>query len=498
MKTLAEINNRIKRGEAVVVRADEMPDIYDEDPKRAAKEVDVVTCGTFGAMCSSGVFLNFGHADPPIKMGKVWLNDVEAYAGLAAVDCYLGATELSREHGMRYGGGHVIEDLVRRKPVTVTATAYGTDCYPRKYVETTLTLDDVNQAVMYNPRNAYQRYAAATNSTDTTLETYLGTLLPNYRNVNWAGTGALSPMNNDPAYETIGCGTRIFLGGSQGYIAGAGTQHSPKTHFGTLAVSGDLKEMDAEFVRGATYPGYGTTLYLGIGAAIPILNDRLAKSTACRHADISTMVLDYGVPQLKRPTVAKVTYEDLLAGRLSIAGKKAKTACLSSFKVAETIMDRLKEWIADKEFLLTAPAQRLPRNTVFHPMKLAERIPLVGEAMTKKVICAHRDDSLERVATVMVKAGVDQLPIVADGNLLAGIVTSWDITRAIAAKKKKLSGVMTKKVITSRADETIDAVSRKLQKHNINATPVVDEKGILTGIITLSDINRVYTKRKKR
>ncbi len=498
MKTLTEINDRIKKGEAVVVRADEMPDRYDEDPQRAAREVDVVTSGTFGAMCSSGVFLNFGHADPPIKMGKVWLNDVEAYGGLAAVDCYLGATELSREHGIRYGGGHVIEDLVRRKPVTLKATAYGTDCYPRKYVETTLTLDDVNQAVMHNPRNAYQRYAAATNSTDTTLETYLGTLLPNYRNVNWAGTGALSPLNNDPAYETLGIGTRIFLGGAQGYVAGAGTQHSPKTHFGTLAVSGDLKQMDAEFVRGATYPGYGTTLYLGIGAAIPILNDRLAKSTACRHADISTMVLDYGIQELKRPTIANVTYEDLLAGSLSIAGKKAKTACLSSFKLAEKIMDRLKEWIEDREFTLTAPAERLPRDTVFSPMKLAERIPLADEAMTKKVICGRCGDSIDRIATVMVKAGVDQLPIVCDGNRLVGIVTSWDITRATAAKKKRLEDVMTKKVITSRAGETIDAVSRKLQKYNINATPVVDESGTLTGIITLSDINRIYTKRKKR
>ncbi|MEM3589561.1 MAG: homocysteine biosynthesis protein, partial [Candidatus Bathyarchaeia archaeon] len=81
--------------------------------EKAAKEVDVVTTGTFGAMCSSGAFLNFGHADPPIKMKRCWLNEVPAYAGLAAVDVYLGATSPSEDRGIEYGGGHVIEDLVR-------------------------------------------------------------------------------------------------------------------------------------------------------------------------------------------------------------------------------------------------------------------------------------------------------------------------------------------------------------------------------------------------
>ena len=45
--------------------------------------------------------LNFGHSDPPIRMCKIWLNDVPAYGGLAAVDTYIGVTELSRpKNGM--------------------------------------------------------------------------------------------------------------------------------------------------------------------------------------------------------------------------------------------------------------------------------------------------------------------------------------------------------------------------------------------------------------
>ncbi|MFH1722212.1 MAG: homocysteine biosynthesis protein [Candidatus Altiarchaeota archaeon] len=498
MKTLKEINEKIRKGEAVVVRADEMPEIYEEDPKRAAKEVDIVTTGTFGAMCSSGVWLNFGHSDPPIKMRRVWLNEVEAYTGVAAVDAYLGAAELSLDRAMDYGGGHVIEDLIRNKPIKVRARAYGTDCYPRKYLETTLRLSDLNQAVMYNPRNNYRRYVAATNSTERTVQTYMGMLLPKYRNVNWAGTGELSPLNNDPTYETIGMGTRIFLGGAQGYVVGPGTQHSPKNQFGTITVTGDLKEMSPDYIRGATIPGYGTSLFVGIGMAIPILNEKIAKSTAIRHKDIKTNILDYGVPQLNRPVIKEVSYEELLSDKIKITGKKTKTACLSSYKVAFEIIDLLGEWIDGKKFFLSSPQENLPRDTVFKPMKVRERVVHVSEVMTKKVITIHKDDKIEKVCNLMVKSGVDQIPIVEENKRLVGIVTAWDITKATASKKRRLSQVMTKNVISSKPTDTIDAVSQKLQKHSINSTPVVDYDGSVVGIITLSDINRIYSQMKKK
>jgi len=155
-KTVSEINERIKDGCVRVITADKMSEIVKElGPEEAAREVDVVTTGTFGAMCSSGVFLNFGHADPPIKMQKIWLNEVEAYTGIAAVDAYIGAAQLSDDRGMEYGGAHVIEDFASGKPVEVRALAYGTDCYPRKEIETTIAIEDLNQAIMINPRYLY-------------------------------------------------------------------------------------------------------------------------------------------------------------------------------------------------------------------------------------------------------------------------------------------------------------------------------------------------------
>jgi uncharacterized protein (DUF39 family) len=227
-KTISEINEKIKAGKAVVVTAEEVIDLVERDGyKKTAETVDVVTTGTFGPMCSSGMFVNFGHSKPPIKMTKVTLNDVPAYAGLAAVDAYIGATELSLKRGMEYGGAHVIEDFIAGKDILLQAESYGTDCYPRKEITTKVNKDIVNQIFLFNPRNCYQNYAAATNSTNKTIYTYMGTLLPNYGNVTYSTSGELSPLLNDPEFRTIGIGTRLFLGGGVGYVAWEGTQHNP-------------------------------------------------------------------------------------------------------------------------------------------------------------------------------------------------------------------------------------------------------------------------------
>ena len=96
-KTITEINEKIKKGKAVVVTAEEIIDIVeDEGVEQATQKVDVVTTGTFGPMCSSGAYFNVGHTKPKIKIGggSAYLNDVPVYTGFAAVDIYLGATAL--------------------------------------------------------------------------------------------------------------------------------------------------------------------------------------------------------------------------------------------------------------------------------------------------------------------------------------------------------------------------------------------------------------------
>ena len=237
-KTIAEINEKIRKGEAVVVTAEEIIDVVAEKGiEKTAEKVDVVTTGTFGPMCSSAAYLNIGHAKPRIKLGggRVYLNDVPAYAGLAAVDIFIGATAIpdddprNRIHPgeFNYGGGHVIEELVAGKDIRLVATAYGTDCYPRKKLETWINIKELNETVLFDPRNAYQNYNVAVNLSDKTIYTYMGVLKPELGNANYCSAGQLSPLLNDPYYKTIGIGTKIFLGGGIGFVAWQGTQHAP-------------------------------------------------------------------------------------------------------------------------------------------------------------------------------------------------------------------------------------------------------------------------------
>jgi len=370
MKTIEEINEKIKNNEAVVLTADEMTVYVRENgAEKAANEIDVVTTGTFGAMCSSGAFLNFGHSDPPIKMQRVWLNDVEAYTGLAAVDAYLGATQVSETRGFEYGGGHVIEDLLRGEEIDLRATAHGTYGYPRKSLSTKVTLNDLNQAILLNPRNAFQKYAGAANSTSETIYTYMGVLKPRLGNINFSGAGELNPISNDPTYETIGIGTRIFLGGGVGYIIGAGTQHSPGTGFGALSVKGDLKQMSAEFLKGIRVQKYGCSLFVGIGVPIPILNEKIAQSTAVSDSEIFTDVLDYSVARRDKPVLKSASYAELKSGKVELNGESIPSYPVCSLPKAKQITLELKKWIEQGKFLITKPVETLPLDTKCNPMK---------------------------------------------------------------------------------------------------------------------------------
>jgi len=492
LRTYEQINERVKKGDAVVVTADEfVAQVQNCGIETVAKEVDVVTTGTFGAMCSSGAFLNFGHSEPPIKMSKCWLNDVPAYRGLAAVDAYIGATAMSESKGFDYGGGHVIEDLVSRKEVELRAEAYGTDCYPRKAIETTLVLDDLNQAVLLNPRNAYEHYNAATNSTDKIFYTYMGTLLPNHGNVTYSGAGQLSPLYKDKNFETIGIGTRIFLGGAIGYVIGEGTQHSPQNEFGTLMVRGDLKQMKPRYLRGATYYRYGTSLYVGVGVPIPIINSRVAESAALPDDRVFTNILDYGIPSRSRPSVKKVSYADLKLGKVEINGRSVPTSPLSSFKYAEEIAETLKRWMLEGLFFLSRPAELLPNQREFKPLEVRKHEPRIKDIMTVKVTIARPSHDIKTIASLIVRNGVDHIPIVDDDNKLVGIVTSWDLAKALAEGKTTLKEVMTTQVITARENESEDVVARRLAQHNISGMPVIDDAKRVIGIVTTDDLAKL-------
>ncbi len=377
-RSIEEINSKIRSGKAVVLTAEQVSAMGKEmTPAEVMSRVDVVTTATFGPMCSSGVFMNFGHSDPPMRMEKITLNNVPAYGGIAAVDCYLGATETAMPHD-QYGGAHVIEELIAGKDVLLQAQGKGTDCYPRTEIKTLINKNSINEFIMFNPRNAYQNYNVAVNSTSKLKFTYMGTLLPAFGNANFSTSGELSPLLNDPEMRTIGIGTRIFMGGTTGYVAWHGTQFNtgkplnengiPVGNAATLALIGDAKQMSTKYIKAAYFERYGVTMFVGIGIPIPVLDEDMAHRVSIRNSQIETNIIDYGSGKFE--VLGRTNYKALFSGEIKLNGKKIRTAPLSSVKVAREIAALLKKEVTDGRFLLTEPVELFRKTTGLNKLEI--------------------------------------------------------------------------------------------------------------------------------
>ncbi|MBD1216805.1 homocysteine biosynthesis protein [Aphanizomenon flos-aquae NRERC-008] len=382
MRTIAEINEKISRKRAVVWTVEELKArVIEIGVTKTTKEVDVITTGTFEPMESSGAIINLGHTDPPIKIRRCWLDGVPAYAGFGAVDLYLGAScpvdspdgEEVREHG----GGHVIADLIAGKSIQVRAVGQVTDCYPRATFETTVTRETINQFYLFNPRNLYQNFIIGVNGGDRPLHTYLGPLQPRLGNAVYSNPGSLSPLFNDPDLQLVGIGTRIFLAGGIGYVAWEGTQHFPlqkrlenRTPIGpgsTLALIGDAKQMDARWIRGCYFKGYGPSLMMGVGIALPVLNDSVVEHCAVQDKDLVAPIVDFSIPRRVRPTFGLVSYAQLKSGRITIEGRTVRVASLASLFLSRQVSQELKQWIKEGIFTLTEPVAPIPMERSFLP-----------------------------------------------------------------------------------------------------------------------------------
>ncbi|MCU0533988.1 MAG: homocysteine biosynthesis protein [Hydrococcus sp. Prado102] len=393
MKTIPEINDKIRRQKAVVWTVEEVKaKVLEIGISQAFKEVDVICTGTFEPMESSGALINLGHTDPPIKIRQCWLDGVPAYAGFGAVDLYIGATAMTDFVGTgeaidtevrqgtalpERGGGHVIEDLIAGKTVNLRAIGQVTDCYPRASFETTINRNTINQFYLFNPRNLYQNFIVGVNGGDRPLYTYLGPLQPRLANAVYSNPGAISPLLNDPDLQLVGIGTRIFLGGGIGYVAWEGTQHFPlqkrlpnRTPIGpaaTLALVGDAKQMDSRWVRGCYFKNYGPSLMLGVGVALPVLSEEVIRHCAVQDKDIVAPIVDFAIPRRVRPTFGLVSYAQLKSGRITIEGKSVRVAPLASVFLSGQVAQQLKQWIEAGDFTLTEPVAAIPMDRAFLP-----------------------------------------------------------------------------------------------------------------------------------
>lgn len=136
----------------------------------------------------------------------------------------------------------------------------------------------------------------------------------------------------------------------------------------------------------------------------------------------------------------------------------------------------------------------------------------IRDLMTTDVATVKPDTPVKDAARQMSKLGISGLPVVDDDNRVVGVLSEADfLGRAGSGERPSIldlllnrdvgqslpsnvSGVMKDKVVTITADQPHSAAAVLMQKKKVKRLPVVDEHGRLEGIVSRSDLLRIYTR----
>jgi len=114
---------------------------------------------------------------------------------------------------------------------------------------------------------------------------------------------------------------------------------------------------------------------------------------------------------------------------------------------------------------------------------------VVGDVMVTDVQAIEEGTTIAVAARRMVNLGVNHLPVLSSTGQLVGIVTSWDIAKAVASNFLWLDEIMSRDLVTTTPGEPIETAARKMEEHAISALPVVDGEQHVTGLITADAIS---------
>ncbi len=371
MKNINEINEKIKAGKAQVLTAQEAKSLIKEKGiDYFTKNADIVTFASFEMHTNALLYLSFGQTDPLIYFSEAYINNIPAYpCGPTdlALSCIMSSNETPE-----YGGAHVLEELIKGKDIHMKATGRNLEFFTNKEFETWFNLKTVNNGKLFLNQAFIQNNIVATNSGDKDINTPMGTLIGKLENSTYNSSSYLNPLINDPFAETIGIGTKIWVAGAEGLIAGHGSYHNPlqkRNEHGipvgqgiTLSAVADIHAMNPKWIRGGYIKSFGPVLYVGVGIPIPVLSEETAKHISVTDNDINSTIVDYSIPRRTKPTFGQCTYRELRTSTVIINKKPTLSAPLSSMALALEICNELKSSILKKEFLLSEKILSLDLN----------------------------------------------------------------------------------------------------------------------------------------
>jgi homoserine O-acetyltransferase len=114
---------------------------------------------------------------------------------------------------------------------------------------------------------------------------------------------------------------------------------------------------------------------------------------------------------------------------------------------------------------------------------------VVSDVMVRDVETIEEGTTIAVTARRMINTGVNHLPVLSGGGQLVGIVTSWDIAKAVASNFLWLDEIMSRNVVTTTMDEPIEMAAMKMEDHAISALPVIDANQNVIGLITSDAIS---------
>lgn len=380
-RTYSEINDKIKSGKAKVHTVAEVKALVkDKGVKYLANNVDVVICASFEMHTNALAYLNFGQTDPLIYFSEAYINNVEA-TPVGPTDLALSCVVYSRENP-EYGGAHILEDLVKGKDLYLKATGRNLEVFPNKQFDSWFNMKDLNQTRLLLNQGMNQNNIVACNAGEKDINSNMGTLIGHLENSTYNSSSFLNPLINDPFCKTIGIGTKVWVGGAQGFIIGHGSNHNPlqkRNKYGipvgagiTLSIIADLDFMQPKWVRGGYLKSFGPVLYIGVGVPIPVLNDEIAENLTITDDKINTTIVDFSIPRRTKPTFGQCTYEELRTSTVIINNKPTLVAPLASMAWAIDMCNVLKDSILKKQFLLSEPIS--PINMANEIKKFDSRI----------------------------------------------------------------------------------------------------------------------------
>jgi L-aspartate semialdehyde sulfurtransferase len=293
IRSIEEINQKIKNGDATVLTAEEVSILVREGNTPKAEDVDVVTTGTCGIMSGTAAILHVPVSDPGAfkKAKKIILNGVPGFPGpcpnewLGSVDMIIYGTAHSiYDHS--YGGGFLFKDLVSGKDIEVEMES--TD---GEKIKSKTNIDEIGTAQMIGTRMAFKNYNSFTNPSKELISSIFHAIDMDgpFKGLSVSGCGQINPLQNDPLMKTICSGAKVLLNGSEGIVIGRGTRSSDEKP--NLMITADMTQMDPHYLGGFK-TGAGPEVFDSVAAAVPILNDNILKQTFIQNKDIKLPVAD--------------------------------------------------------------------------------------------------------------------------------------------------------------------------------------------------------------